>query len=128
MARDESRLGLRSGLLAEARRKPSALGGLRGGRKCRSALRRSLQSKPLLARQINLLRALLTAKQAVLRLEQSLLCALRLRAFRPLRLQLLHTLLQAFDASLALRRLARQHLALPLLDLLRALLDTLLTL
>jgi hypothetical protein len=67
-------------------------------------------------------------QQAVLRLEHPLLLALRPRAFRLLRLQLLHALLQAIDAGLALRGLARQHLALPLLDLLLALLDTLLAL
>ncbi|WP_225190496.1 hypothetical protein, partial [Bradyrhizobium sp. IC3069] len=121
-------MGQRSGLRAEAFRKPSALGGLRSGCKCRSALRRSLQPKPLLARQVNLLRALLSAKQAVLRLEHSLLRPLRLHAFGLLRLQLLHPLLQAFDAGLALRRLARQHVALPLLDVLRALLHALLAL
>jgi len=75
-----------------------------------------------------LLGALLTIKQAVLRLEHPLLLTLRLRTFRLLRLQLLHALLQAFDAGLALRRLARQHLALSLLDVLRALLDALLAL
>ncbi|WP_246557048.1 hypothetical protein [Bradyrhizobium liaoningense] len=121
-------MGPRRGLLAEARGKPSALGGLRGGRKRRSARGRSLQSKPLLARQVYLLRALLTPEQAVLRLQHPLLRAFRPRAFRLLRLQLLHALLQAINAGLALRGLARQHLALALLDLLRALLNTLLAL
>ncbi|WP_439363840.1 hypothetical protein ACNJYD_27175 [Bradyrhizobium sp. DASA03005] len=127
LAGGERRLGLRSGLVAEALGKPAALGGLRS-RKCRSALRRGLQSKPLLARQVNLLRALLSAKQTVLRLERPLLLAQRSHAFGLLRLQLLHPLLQAFDAGLALRRLARQQVALALLDLLRALLDTFLAL
>ncbi|WP_247325383.1 hypothetical protein [Bradyrhizobium sp. 141] len=125
---DEGRLGLRSSLRAEALGKSSALGGLRCGRKRRSAPRRSLESESLLARQVTLLRALLTAEQAVLGLEHPLLLALRSRAFHLLRLQLLNALLEAIDAGLALRRLARQHLALSLLDVLRALLDALLAL
>ncbi|WP_247562172.1 hypothetical protein [Bradyrhizobium sp. 138] len=81
-----------------------------------------------MTRHIALLRALFALKQAVLRLERPLLRAQRPRAFRFLRLELLHALLQAFDAGLALRGLTRQHLALPLLDVLRALLDALLAL
>ncbi|MCP3372106.1 hypothetical protein [Bradyrhizobium cajani] len=57
-----------------------------------------------------------------------MLLALRPRAFHLLRLQLLHALLEAIDAGLALRRLARQHLALPLLHHLLALVDALLAL
>ncbi|WP_239629844.1 hypothetical protein [Bradyrhizobium sp. I71] len=75
-----------------------------------------------------MLRALLTAEQAVLGLEHPLLLALRSRAFHLLRLQLLNALLQAIDAGLALRRLARQRLALSLLHHLLALLDLLLML
>jgi hypothetical protein len=58
--------------------------------------------------------------------EHPLLLALRPYAFRLLRLQLLHALLQTIDAGLALRGLVRQHLALPLLHHLLALLDLLL--
>ena len=57
-----------------------------------------------------------------------ILLALRPRAFRFLRLELLYVLLQAIDAGLALRGLARQHVALPLLRRLFALLDLLLVL
>ncbi|MDN5004967.1 hypothetical protein ACFQZO_29365 [Bradyrhizobium sp. GCM10027634] len=56
-----------------------------------------------------------------------MLRAQRPRAFRFLGLELLHALLQAIDPGLAFRGLARQHLALPLLHhllaLLRALFD-----
>ncbi|WP_249149274.1 hypothetical protein [Bradyrhizobium manausense] len=128
LASHKGRLSLRIGLLAEARGKPSALGGLRGRRSSRDAAGRSLESKALLARQVKLLRALLTAKQAVLRLEHPLLLALRPRAVRLLRLQLLHALLEPIDAGLALCRLARQDLALPLLHHLLVLLDLLLML
>ncbi|WFU70404.1 hypothetical protein [Bradyrhizobium sp. CB2312] len=55
-----------------------------------------------------------------------MLLAQRPGAFRFLRLELLHALLQAINAGLAFRRLARQHLALPLLHHLLALLDLLL--
>jgi hypothetical protein len=126
LAGDEGRLGLRGGLLAEALSEPSAPGGSRGGRS--RGCSGSLQSQPLLARQISLLRALLALQQTVLRLEHPLLLALRPRPFHLLRLQLLHALLKAIDAGLTLRGLARQHLALPLLDVLLALLDTLLAL
>ncbi|WP_246563739.1 hypothetical protein [Bradyrhizobium liaoningense] len=57
-----------------------------------------------------------------------MLLALRPRAFHLLRLQLLHALLETIDTGLALRRLARQHLALPLLHHLLALVDVLLAL
>ncbi|MHB0773684.1 hypothetical protein [Bradyrhizobium sp. 5.13L] len=128
LASDQGRLGLRSGLLAEARREPAALGSLHGGRSRRGAPGRSLESEPLLASQVKLLRALLTPEQAVLGLDHPLLLALCSRAFHLLRLQLLNALLQAIDAGLALHRLAREHLALSLLDLLHALLGTLLAL
>ncbi|UFW52194.1 MULTISPECIES: hypothetical protein [Bradyrhizobium] len=119
---------MRRSLLAEALGKPPALGSLRSGCNRRRPSGRSLQSKSLLACQIALLSALLTAQQAVLRLERPLLFAQRPRAFRFLRLELLHALLQTIDASLAFRRLARQDLALPLLHHLLALLDLLLML
>ncbi|WP_245334254.1 hypothetical protein, partial [Bradyrhizobium guangdongense] len=128
LAGDEGRLGLRSGLLAEARCKPPALGTLCDGRGSRGARGRSLEAKPLLAREVTLLRSLLTAKQAVLGLEHPLLQALCPRTSRLLRLQLLHALLEAFDAGLTLCRPARQHLTLPLLHDLLALLDLLLSL
>ena len=82
----------------------------------------------LSARLIALLHALLAFEQAVLRLQHPPLCTLRPRAFRLLRLQLLHALLQAIDAGLAVRGLARQHLALPLLIHQLTLLDLLLML
>ncbi|HET7124010.1 MAG TPA: hypothetical protein VFI51_07830 [Bradyrhizobium sp.] len=63
-----------------------------------------------------------------MRLQQPLLGALRPLAMRLLRLQLLHTLLQAIDAFLALRALARKRVALPLLHGMLLLLLTLLTL
>ena len=63
-----------------------------------------------------------------MRLQQALLCALLPRAFRALRLQLLHALLQPIDAVLALHALARQQVALPFLRGLLDLLHTLLTL
>jgi hypothetical protein len=94
---------------------------------------RRLYSQLLLARQITLLQALLALELALLCLQQPLLRALRPRAFRLLRLQLLHALLQAIDALLALRALARQHVVrallrglLPLLGALLALADPLL--
>ncbi|WP_454649505.1 hypothetical protein [Bradyrhizobium liaoningense] len=128
LARGERRLDLRRGPLAEALRKPSTLGGLHCGRSRRCPPGRTLEPKPLLASQVKLLRALLTAEQAVLGLEYPLLLALRSRAFHLLRLQLLNALLQAIDAGLALRCLARQRLALSLLHHLLALLDLMLTL
>ncbi|WP_338833635.1 hypothetical protein [Bradyrhizobium septentrionale] len=75
-----------------------------------------------------MLRALLALQQAVLRLQGSVMDALRARAFGLLRLQLLHALLQAIDPGLPLGGLARQRLALPLLRHLLALLDQLLML
>ena len=53
---------------------------------------------------------------------------MRPQAFRLLRLQLLHALLQPIDAALPFCALACKHLALPLLHDLLALLDLLLTL
>ena len=50
------------------------------------------------------------------------------QALRPLRLQLLHALLQPIDAVLALHALARKHVALPFLRGLLELLHALLTL
>jgi predicted membrane chloride channel (bestrophin family) len=71
---------------------------------------------------------LLTLEQAVLRLQQSRLLALRPRALRLLRLQLLHPLLQMIDASLTLYALARKHLALSFLHDPLSLLDVLVAL
>jgi hypothetical protein len=75
-----------------------------------------------------LLHALLTLEQAVLCLQRPILRALRPATFRLLRLQLLHTLLQAIDAGLPLCALARQCVTLTLLHDLLPLLDALLTL
>jgi hypothetical protein len=111
---------------AEARGKPPAFCGLQGGRSGGPRLRR-LRPKALQARLITLLHALLPLELAVLCLQQSLLCTLGPRAFRLLRLQLLHALLQPIDAGLAIRALARQRLALPLLHDLLSLLDALIT-
>ncbi|WP_235983318.1 hypothetical protein [Bradyrhizobium australiense] len=61
-------------------------------------------------------------------LQLSFLRALRPETFRLLRLQLLDALLQAIDAALTIRALARQHVALPLLHDLPPLLDALLAL
>jgi hypothetical protein len=81
VAGDERRLGLCKRPLAEVRAKPPA----RGASRC-NCCSGGLQSEPLLARQIALLRALLAVEQAVLRLEYPLLLALRACAFRLLRL------------------------------------------
>ena len=106
---------------------------------CKSPARRSLHrggvwarglrldSQLLLTRQITLLQLLLALEQALLRLHQPLLRALFLYALRLLRLQLLYALLQAVDALLTVRGLARKDIALPLLDRL-LLLDALLAL
>ena len=77
---------------------------------------RGLDSQLLLARQITLLQVLLALEQAPLRLQQPLLRALLLHALRLLRLQLVYALLQAVDALLTQRGLARKDIALPLLD------------
>jgi hypothetical protein len=89
---------------------------------------RRRRSQPVQARLIALLHAPLALEQTVLRPQQPLLRVLCPHAFRLLRLQLLHTLLQAVDAVLPLGVLARKHLALPFLHDLLSLLDTLLTL
>jgi hypothetical protein len=75
-----------------------------------------------------LLQALFALEQAVLSLQQPFLRALRPAAFRLLRLQLLHALLQMIDAALPRGALARQHVAPPILHHLCPLLDALLTL
>jgi hypothetical protein len=67
----------------------------------------------LLARQITSLHALLALEPALLCLQQPLLRALRPPALGLARLQLLHTLLQAIDALLALRASTRKDFALP---------------
>ncbi|WP_246504504.1 hypothetical protein [Bradyrhizobium agreste] len=78
------------------------------------ALARKHLALPLLDVLLALLHSLLALKQPALRLQQPLLLALRPCAFWwLLRLQLLHALLQAVDAALAFRRLARQRLARP---------------
>jgi len=110
---------------AELRGKSPAGGGLHSGS---SFGRRLLRAQPLQARLIALLHALFALEQAVLGLQQPLLRAFRPPAFRLLRLQLLHALLQAIDAGLPICALARQHVALPLLHDVLSLLDTLLTL
>ncbi|WP_236843182.1 hypothetical protein [Bradyrhizobium icense] len=123
----ERRSGLQGIIAAEVRGKSPASRRLqsrgRGG-----SFSRGLWSQPLQACLVTFLDALLALEQAVLILQQSLLLALRPATFRLLRLQLLHTLLQAIDAALPLRALARQHVTLSLLHGLPPLLDTLLAL
>ena len=114
-------------ITGEARCKSPPRGSLRRGSRGGASSRR-LYSQLLLARQITLLQALLALKQALLCLQQALLCALLPHALRMLRLQLLHALLQSVDVVLALRALARQHVALPFLRGLLELLHALLTL
>ena len=123
----ERRARLQRIVVAEVRGKSPACGSLRSGSSGGSFSRR-LRSQPLQARLIALLHALLALEQAVLCLQQPLLRALRPAAFRLLRLQLLHPLLQTIDAVLPLSALARQHVTLPLLHHLLSLLDALLTL
>ncbi|WP_246755574.1 hypothetical protein [Bradyrhizobium neotropicale] len=106
-------MGLQS-ITAEVRGKSSACCSLKGRSRGRS-LGRRLRCQPLQQRLITLLHKLLALDLAVLGLEQPLLRALRPHAFRLLRLQLLHALLQAIDAGLALCALARKHLTLPFL-------------
>jgi hypothetical protein len=111
----------RIGIAAEALSKSSACGCLHRGSDGGARSRR-LYSQELLTSQNALLHQLLALQQALLCLQQPLLRALRAQAFRLLRLQLLHALLQPIDALLVLRALAREHLALPLLgDLLELL-------
>ena len=111
----------RIGIAAEALSKSSACGCLRRGSDGGAPSRR-LYSQELLTSQNALLHQLLALQQALLCLQQPLLRALRAQAFRLLRLQLLHALLQPIDALLVLHALAREHLALPLLgDLLELL-------
>jgi hypothetical protein len=117
--------GLQGIIAAELRGKSPAGGGLHSGS---SFSRRLLRAQPLQARLIALLHALLALEQAALSLQRPLLRALRPQAFRLLRLQLLHALLQAIDAGLPLCALARQHVALPLLHDVLSPLDTLLML
>jgi hypothetical protein len=113
---------------AEVRGKPSAGCSLRGGSSGGSFSRRWWWCQPLQARLIGLLQALLALEQPVLGLQQPFLRALRPKAFRLLRLQLLHALLQAIDAGLPLGAPARQHVTLPLLHNLLPLLNALLAL
>jgi len=111
----------RIGIAGEALSKSSACGRLHRGSDGGARSRR-LYSQELLTSQNALLHQLLALQQALLCLQQPLLRALRAQAFRLLRLQLLHALLQPIDALLVLHALAREHLALPLLgDLLELL-------
>jgi hypothetical protein len=92
------------------------------------ALARQRLPLPFLRGLLELLPALLTLELALLCLQQPLLRALRPRAFRLLRLQLLNALLQAIDTLLALHALARRHVARALLRGLLRLLNALLAL
>ena len=92
------------------------------------ALARKHVALPFLRGLLELLQALLTLEPPLFCLQQPLLRALRPRAFRLLRLQLLNSLLQAIDALLALRALGRRHVARALLRGLLPLLNTLLAL
>ena len=109
--------------IGEARCKSPASGGSFGGTRWRW-----LNFRLRLSGEMTLLQALFVPEQALLCLKQALLGALLPRALRMLRLQLLHALLQAIDAVLALHALAREHIALPVLRGLLGLLSTLLTL
>jgi len=113
--------GLRVGIgvVAEPRGKSPARGGLRGCGVLRGGRRRS---ELLLPRKIALLHPLLARQRPLLGLKR----ALRPAALRPLRLQLLHALLQPIDPALAFGGLARQRVALALLHELLTLLDSLL--
>ena len=97
------------------------------------ALARKHLALPFLRGLLDLLYTLLMLELALFGLQQPLLRALRPRAIRLLRLQLLNALLQPIDALLALHALARRHVAralllrgLLLLDVLLALADPLL--
>jgi hypothetical protein len=92
------------------------------------ALPREAVALPSLRGLLVLLHVLLTLELPLFCLQQPLLRALRPRALRLLRLQLLHALLQPIDALLALHALARRHVALPVLRGLLQLLDALLAL
>ncbi|WP_375764276.1 hypothetical protein ACE10X_14430 [Bradyrhizobium sp. Pha-3] len=121
-------MALRACLLAEVGGKSLALSRLRRGRgRDRGANRRG-RRQSLLAGNVGLLRALLALQQAVLRLQGTVMDALRACALHLLRLQLLHALLQAIDPGLPLGGLARERVTLPLLRRLLALLDHLLLL
>ncbi|WLA46065.1 hypothetical protein [Bradyrhizobium elkanii] len=130
LARGKRGLALRTCLLAEVRGKSLALSRLRRGRgRDRGSNRRCrCRRQSLLAGNVGLLRTLLALQQAVLRLQGTVMDALRACALDPLRLQLLHTLLQAIDPGLPLGGLARERVTLPLLRRLLALLDHLLML
>jgi hypothetical protein len=79
------------------------------------ALARQHVALPFLRGLLKLLHALLTLELALFCLQQPLLRALCRRALRLLRLQLLNALLQAINALLALRALARRHVVRALL-------------
>ena len=99
----------RIGIAAEALSKSSACGCLHRGSDGGARSRR-LYSQELLTSQNALLHQLLALQQALLCLQQPLLRALRAQAFRLLRLQPLHALLQPIDALLVLHALARECL------------------
>jgi hypothetical protein len=92
------------------------------------ALARKHVALPFLRGLLELLHTLLTLELPLFWLQQPLLRALRPRAFRLLRLQLLNALLQPIDALLALQALARRYVARALLRGLLPLLDALLAL
>ncbi|WFU58675.1 hypothetical protein QA639_14750 [Bradyrhizobium pachyrhizi] len=121
-------MALRTCLLAEARGKSLALSRLRRGRGRDRSANRRCRRQSLPAGNVGLLRTLLALQQAVLRLQGTVMDALRACALDLLRLQLLHALLQAIDPGLPLSGLARERVTLPLLRRLLALLDHLLVL
>lgn len=92
----QRRLRLHRIAVAEMRGEPATRGSLHR----RGSIRLRSRSQRLQARLVTLLQALLALKLTILGLEQALLRALRPRAFRLPRLQLLHASLQAIDAAL----------------------------
>ncbi|WP_456821321.1 hypothetical protein [Bradyrhizobium sp. USDA 4502] len=128
MARRKPCLALRTCLLAEARGKSLTLSRLCRGRGRDSSANRRCRRQSLPAGNVGLLRTLLALQQTALRLQGTVMDALRACALDLLRLQLLHALLQAIDPGLPLGGLARERLTLPLLRRLLALLDHLLLL
>jgi len=90
LARRPCSLGLWVGT-GEARCKTSPCA-LHSGNSSGASCRQRYSQLPL-TRQMTLLQLFLVPEQALLRLQQALLCALLARALRVLRLQLLHALL-----------------------------------
>ncbi|WP_456784273.1 MULTISPECIES: hypothetical protein [unclassified Bradyrhizobium] len=128
MARRKPCRALRACLLAEVRGKPLALRRLRRGCGRDRGSNRCCRRQSLLAGNVGLLRTLLALQQTALRLQGTVMDALRACTLDLLRLQLLHALLQAIDPGLPLGGLARERVTLPLLRRLLALLDHLLML